>query len=298
MQAFTDLGAGNCVDCDGIPFSYIDMGGTSSPRDIVCEFQCLACAGLITGADLLGFHFTESGYSCHCLFNNNLGDIDISTPCGTLIARDGTGEICGTDSSSDGPCYSLVDAVPSSAPSDQPSREPSSMPSDEPASEPSGLVIVNTLNGINMSGEDDEEESGMRRSLQSTSDLVIAFEILIQAICSNSDCSDAETLGNQVYEQATGDLQDALSDGTFLNALSSDINASANIAAILSNDANLPPTATFEDVIIPFLERYPSLAPSGTPSCSPSASPTEKPSTANGVNLFYPKWMQGNEGCR
>eukprot|EP00984_Skeletonema_dohrnii_P010172 scaffold3958_cov131-Skeletonema_dohrnii-CCMP3373.AAC.2 len=33
------------------------------------------------------------------------------------------------------------------------------------------------------------------------------------------------------------------------------------------------------------------------PSCSPSSSPTEAPS-GNSVNLFYPEWVKGSEGCR
>jgi len=42
----------------------------------------------------------------------------------------------------------------------------------------------------------------------------------------------------------------------------------------------------------------PSNEPSLEPSCTPSSSPTESPSTRFGVNLFYPKWAEGNEGCR
>jgi len=42
----------------------------------------------------------------------------------------------------------------------------------------------------------------------------------------------------------------------------------------------------------------PSSEPSSMPSCSPSSAPTESPSTKFGVNLFYPLWTNGNEGCR
>ena len=43
----------------------------------------------------------------------------------------------------------------------------------------------------------------------------------------------------------------------------------------------------------------PSLVPSSSPSCSPSSAPTESPSKkADGVNLFYPEWVQGSVGCR
>ena len=42
----------------------------------------------------------------------------------------------------------------------------------------------------------------------------------------------------------------------------------------------------------------PSSEPSSTPSCSPSSAPTESPSRAGGVNLFYPLWTSGSEGCR
>jgi len=42
----------------------------------------------------------------------------------------------------------------------------------------------------------------------------------------------------------------------------------------------------------------PSSEPSSTPSCSPSSAPTESPSKVGGVNLFYPLWTSGSEGCR
>ena len=42
----------------------------------------------------------------------------------------------------------------------------------------------------------------------------------------------------------------------------------------------------------------PSSEPSATPSCSPSSAPTESPSKPPGINLFYPDWTSGNEGCR
>ncbi len=53
-----------------------------------------------------------------------------------------------------------------------------------------------------------------------------------------------------------------------------------------------------EPSLLPSSARDPSTSPSFTPSCTPSSSPTDSPSTRFGVNLFYPEWSKGNEGCR
>ena len=117
-------------------------------------------------------------------------------------------------------------------------------------------------------------------------------------LCGTSTCSyaDAEELGTQLYAAATGALRTALQDGSFISAVKADLSTVAGIHDIL--DA-APVSVSFEDVIIPIIQRFPSSSPSSMPSCTPSVSPTESPSMDDyGVKLFYPNWDFGDQGCR
>ena len=90
-----------------------------------------------------------------------------------------------------------------------------------------------------------------RRSLQTDiSTLLIEFEVVLQAVC-NTDCSNAETVGNLLYTQATGELEDALEDGTFINAVVDDLGAYSSLQTILTSASV---SWSFEDVIIPILQ--------------------------------------------
>ena len=47
----------------------------------------------------------------------------------------------------------------------------------------------------------------------------VEYRIVIEAICSSSDCSDAVTVANQLYEQVTGDLRVAIDNGSVVSSL-------------------------------------------------------------------------------
>lgn len=129
-------------------------------------------------------------------------------------------------------------------------------------------IKIVKVNGISVDNLQRNRLLRSRRSLTTLSDLVIDFEFVLQAICTNSACSDAQTVGNQVYTQATGDLKDALQDGTFLLGLQDDLSASTDIVAIL-DAADL--SWGFADLVIPIL---------------------------NLSNFWYPDWNSGDIGCK
>jgi len=85
----------------------------------------------------------------------------------------------------------------------------------------------------------------LSRKLQSS--LLVEYEIIIDAICSSSDCSDAQTLANKVYEEVTGDLLDAIQDGTIVSSLQQ---TSTALATLLQNASA---TGDFSEVVVPIL---------------------------------------------
>ncbi|KAL7425734.1 hypothetical protein ACHAXM_000147 [Skeletonema potamos] len=98
--------------------------------------------------------------------------------------------------------------------------------------------------------------------------LVVEYQMLLEAICTDSACSDAQSVGNALYTQATGALKLALQDGTFKSDLKTALNASLEIATIL-DDALL--YWNFSAVVIPIL---------------------------NLLSHWYPDWNSGEIRCK
>jgi len=69
----------------------------------------------------------------------------------------------------------------------------------------------------------------------------------LEAICSTSDCSDAQEVANQIYEQVTDDLRDAIQDGTIVSSLQE---SSDSLATLL---ATATTTGDFSKVVVPIL---------------------------------------------
>jgi len=86
----------------------------------------------------------------------------------------------------------------------------------------------------------------LQRRLQSAS-LQVSYELEIEAICSSSDCSDAQTVANQLYEEVTGGLRDAIDDGSALSSLQ----GSSSVIATLLDGAII--TSNFGEVVVPIL---------------------------------------------
>lgn len=90
----------------------------------------------------------------------------------------------------------------------------------------------------------------MWRFLQSTNNALIEFLLILTAICNTSDCSDADTLGNELYDQAGNELQSSIDSGTLHDGFANmsagnlkDILASANITGSLNDIIVSPATA-------------------------------------------------------
>ena len=95
-----------------------------------------------------------------------------------------------------------------------------------------------------------KSNSRLRRFLQTVDDLVIEFELIIEAICTSSDCTDAAVvtnLGSTIYNQVTGDLKAAIEGGSLISALK----LSSDDIAELLNTATV--TGDFSEIIIPIL---------------------------------------------
>jgi len=102
----------------------------------------------------------------------------------------------------------------------------------------------------------------LSRILQSS--LLVEYELVIQAICGVSDCSDAQEVANQVYKQVTGDLLDALQDGTIVGSLQE----SSSTLATLLEDATV--LGDFSEVVVPILAL---------------------------LSNWYPNWIRGGNVC-
>ncbi len=130
----------------------------------------------------------------------------------------------------------------------------------------------------------------------------VDFDVSLSALCSSEDsCGEvesslltlADTVSSRIIESVndesiTGSIQDALVENP--------------IAALDPTGTNQPPTVisatsvVVSDPVVMITMR--SNEPSSTPSCLPSSAPTESPSKPIGVNLFYPDFENGVEGCR
>jgi len=75
----------------------------------------------------------------------------------------------------------------------------------------------------------------------------VEYRIVIEAICSSSDCSDAVTVANQLYEQVTGDLRVAIDNGSVVSS----IQETSSVLATLLQDATA--SGDFSPVVIPIL---------------------------------------------
>lgn len=92
----------------------------------------------------------------------------------------------------------------------------------------------------------------LSRQLQST--LVADYKIILEAICSGStststDCDDGnvQAVANALYEQVTGDLKEAIKDGTLVTTLQT---SSATTSTLL---AQATATGDFSAALIPIL---------------------------------------------
>lgn len=86
----------------------------------------------------------------------------------------------------------------------------------------------------------------LSRQLQ-PSNLLIEYELVIEAICSSADCSDIQTVANQLYQEVTGTLRVAINDGSVISALqtiSSDLNTLLENATV---------SGDFSEVVVPIL---------------------------------------------
>jgi hypothetical protein len=112
------------------------------------------------------------------------------------------------------------------------------------------VVRVLKVNGISV--EDPQRNRRLRsRSLVYTTDnLVVEYQMLLEAICTDSNCSDAQSVGNALYALATGELKDRLADGTFASNLKTDLSATAEVNALLDSAVLY---WNFGNVVIPIL---------------------------------------------
>lgn len=85
----------------------------------------------------------------------------------------------------------------------------------------------------------------LRRFLSSA--LLIEYELVIETICASSDCSDVQTLANQVFEEVTGDLLEAITDGTVVSSLQE---VSTSLETLLED---VTATGEFSEVVVPLL---------------------------------------------
>jgi len=102
----------------------------------------------------------------------------------------------------------------------------------------------------------------LSRKLQSS--LVAEYKLVIKAICGVSDCSDAQEVASQVYKQVTGDLLDAIQDGTIVSSLQE---TSSTLATFLQGATV---SGDFSEVVVPILTL---------------------------LSNWYPNWIGGSNVC-
>ena len=104
-----------------------------------------------------------------------------------------------------------------------------------------------------------------RLSLQlQSSVLVVEYKCVIVAICSSSDCSDAQDVANQLYEQVTGNLRDSIEDGSVVSSLQA---TSSEFFTLLENATIL---GAFSEFAVPILAL---------------------------LSDWYPDWSDGSNAC-
>ena len=98
-------------------------------------------------------------------------------------------------------------------------------------------------------------------------DFVVEFQIIIEAICS-SGCTNADDVGETLYNQVTDGLRDAINDGSLVTALR---DVSSDLSDLLES-ANA--IGDFCPVVIPILSLLPD------------------------VNAWYPDWRGQSQTCK
>eukprot|EP00956_Cyclotella_meneghiniana_P037575 scaffold140773_cov63-Cyclotella_meneghiniana.AAC.2 len=130
-------------------------------------------------------------------------------------------------------------------------------------------VNIISINGVLVTGF-----SFRRLIVRNLSEATVEYEILLEEICSNDGCSDADTAAQALYKQATDAMREAIDSGAFATAVISDAD-SANVNALLEIAVA---SSDFSSVILNLVglifSESPSSEPSGTPSCTPSSAPT------------------------
>ena len=114
-------------------------------------------------------------------------------------------------------------------------------PANGNASVQACTVVLKTMNGVAVT----RKLNLRNRSLQS--ELVIEFELLLDLICANEECLDAQATANAVYSESTGSLKDALDDGSLITQITTDLPTTTSLLA----DAVL--TANFSGVVVPLI---------------------------------------------
>ncbi len=168
---------------------------------------------------------------------------------------------------------------PSSEPSNEPSSKPSNVPSSEPSSEPSIEPSLDPSNASSLEPSSSSEPSSKPSSEPSKEP---SSEPSNEPSSKPSNIPSSEPSSQPSIEPSNEPSLSSEPSGEPSPEPSNDTNPSDQPSDKPSNE--------------PSPEK--SAEPSIEPSCTPSSSPTESPSTRFGVNLFYPEWSKGNEGCR
>jgi hypothetical protein len=90
-------------------------------------------------------------------------------------------------------------------------------------------VNIILINGVPVSGG-----FLLRRLIgRNLSAVTVEYEVLLEEICSNDGCSDADTAAQALYAQATDAMREEINSGAFATAVQSDA-TSANVDALLA----------------------------------------------------------------
>ena len=120
------------------------------------------------------------------------------------------------------------------------------------------------------------------RRLQSST-LLVEYEIVIQAICSTM-CGDESTIqgiANQVYNSVTGDLKEAIDNGSFVTALSA---TSSEVASLL---VTATASGDFAPVVIPLLSLISNWFPNWSGGTNKCLNDLDKAPTYMKLNMSY-----------
>ena len=84
-----------------------------------------------------------------------------------------------------------------------------------------------------------------------TASLVVKYEIIFKAVCETFDCTTAEATGNALYKQVSGDITNAINDGTLVKKLKASDPVAASVFQSVTRIQN-----QLEPVIIPILASF------------------------------------------